>query len=261
MHNIYIDILLFQLPLYGLIIGWACGSWFAISRRRYLLALFFAAIAVLPFVSYLYSYVEARRIAPAARKAEVGAWQRVRITRDNKPRTFITTWNNFGGSIAKTLVGLDRFEKAYGMVGDDWYSYERIAGSTCIETQSDALSISRQDEARQSTACVSAAKIGQRSAVMPRIVEPHLRLLTDRAAPSHHESGGKVFAGDTLELRLVSKAGDQLVSFWEAAHFDVPAYPPIWLNFEKGWAKQSFTADHAPHPEPIKFVLDALGDT
>ena len=259
MHNIYIDILFLQLPLYGLIIGSACGCWFSISRRQYLLALFFAAIAVLPFVSYLYSYVEARRIAPAARKAEVGAWQRVRITHDNKPRTFITTWNNFGGSIAKALVGLDRFEKAYGMVGDDWYSYERIAGSACIETQSDVLSITRQ-EARQSSACVSAAKIGRRFAVTPQIAEPHLRLLTDQTAPSHHESGGKVFAGDTLELRLVSNAGDQ-------TRFVLGASPPRsgvsadMAEFrEKGWAKQSFTADHVPHPEPIKFVLDALGD-
>ncbi|MEK9283427.1 MULTISPECIES: hypothetical protein [unclassified Bradyrhizobium] len=260
MMNVYIEILLFQLPLYGLIIGAAYGSWLAINRRQYLFALFLAAIAVLPFGSYLYSFVEARFVAPIARKAEVESWQRMRITRDNKPRTFITTLGNSGGSIAKTLVGLGRFEKAYGLIGDDWYSFERIPGSVCAEPHYDALSLHRQDEARESTACVSATKLGRRFAATPQIAEPHLRLLTDAAAPSHHQSGGKVYAGDTLELRLVSEEGDQLVSFWEAAHFDVPAFPPILVNGEKGWIKKSFAADHAPRPEPTKFVLDALGD-
>jgi hypothetical protein len=94
---------------------------------------------------------------------------------------------------------------------------------------------------------------------MPEIAEPHLRLLADADAPSHHQSNRGVYASGTLELRLVSDEGNRLVSFWEAPYFDVPAFPPI-LILGKGWRKESFEADHAPRPDVIKFVLDALGE-
>jgi len=257
---IYTEILLSQLPLYGLIVGSAYISWVAIKHGQHLVAVVLAAIAVLPFAAYLYCFVDARFLAPIARKAELASWQRVSINRDNKPRTFITTWENGGGSIAKMLVELARFEKAYGLLADDWYSFERISGSVCEEPRYDALASHTQDEARQSNGCVSVTKVGRRFDHMPRIAEPHLRLLSDKAAPSHHQRDGKVYAGATLELRLVSKEDSQLVSFWEEAYFDVPTFPPILLFAEKRWSKESFAADHASRPEPIKFVLDALGE-
>jgi hypothetical protein len=167
---------------------------------------------------------------------------------------------NFGGSIAKVLVELDRFERAYGLIGDDWYSFVRVAGSACAEPHYNALSLYREDETRKSTACVSVTKVGRRFDFMPQIAEPHLRLLTDEAAPSHHQNSGKVFLSSTLELRLVSKDHNQLVSFWEAPYFDAPVFPPIFSYREKDWFREPFAAEHKPHPEPIRFVLDALGD-
>lgn len=260
MGNIYIDILIFQLPLYALIIGCAYASWRAIKHRKYVLAVLPAAIAGLPFASYAYSFVDARFLAPSARRDEVASWKRMSITRDNKPRTFLTTWAS-GGAVARTLVELGRFEKAYGLIGDDWYSFERPSGSTCAETEDNARVLRRRDDPREPTECVTATRIGSQFTLMPQIAEPHLCLLTDRAAPSHRESNGKIYAGSTFELRLVSRENNQLVSFWEAPYFDVPAFPPVLVVREgKGWIKKAFEADHAPRPEPTKFVLDALGD-
>jgi hypothetical protein len=255
--KIYIEILFLQLPLYALILGCAYASWLAFNRRQYLIAILLAGIAVLPGVSYAYSFVDSRFVAPAARRAEVVSWQRAKITRYNKPNTFITTWQNGGGSIAKALVELDRFEKAYGLIADDWYAFERIQGQICPDTHHDPLAPARQNEARETTACVSVKKLGRY--LMPQISEPHLRLLIDETAPSHHQSASGT-TGRTLELRLVSKEANQLVSFWEVAYFDVPAFPPILVNGEKGWLREPFGVNHTPPPDPIKFVLDAIGD-
>jgi hypothetical protein len=258
MGNIYLDIFVSQLPLYALIIGCAYVSWHAIKHRKSLHAVLPAAIAGLPFASYAYSVVDARYFAPSARQREVASWHRIGITRDNKPRTFLTTWGS-GGSVARTLVDLGRFERAYGLIADDWYSFERPPGSTCTETQDSARPLRRQDDLRGSTACITATKIGSQHKLMPQIDEPHLRLLTDRAAPSHHESNRGVYASSTLELRLVSGENNQLVSFWEIPYFDVPVFPPILIIREgKGWVRESFEGSHPPSPEPIKFVLDAI---
>lgn len=259
-NNVYIDLLIYQLPLYALVIGCGSASWLAINRRQHLLALFLAAVAVFPLLSYVYSVADARFLAPNARKAEVASWPRKRITPHNKPRVFLTTWMAFGGSIAKVLVELDRFERAYGLIGDDWYSFDRVAGSVCAEPRYDALSLYRQDETRKSTACVAVTKVGRRFDFMPQIAEPHLRLLTDETAPSRHQNSGKLYLSSTLELRLVSKDHNQLVSFWKAPYFDAPVFPPIFMYRDKDWVRESFTAERTSRPEPIKFVLDALGD-
>jgi hypothetical protein len=260
MGIVYFRVFLTQLPLYGFIIGCAYAAFLAISRRNYLLALFFAAIVLFPFVNYVYSFVDARVLAPHARTEEVASWRRVSITHGNKPRAFITTWGS-DGLVAKTLVVLGRFEKAYGLIGDDWYYFERTPGTPCAETQYDVRMLLRL---REPTPCVSATKVGRRvgrQLNMPEVAEPHLRLLADADAPSHHESDkGGIFASSTLELRLVSGEGNKLVSFWEAPYFDAPVFPPI-LILREGWFREPFAADHAPRPDVVKFVLDALGDT
>lgn len=258
--NVYIDLLIYQLPLYALVMGCGCASWLAIKRRQHLLALCLAGAAIVPLASYVYAVADARLVAPNARKAEVASWRREKITPENGPRVFLTTWMNVGGSIAKKLVELDRFDRAYGLIGDDWYSFERVAGSACAEPHYNALSLYRQDETLKSTACVSVTKVGRRFDIFPQIAEPHLRLLTDEAAPSRHQNGGKVFGSSTLELRLISRDHDNLVSFWEAPYFDAPAFPPIFMYRDMDWWRESFEAEHSPHPEPIKFVLAALGN-
>ncbi|MGX1167945.1 hypothetical protein AB7M16_004211 [Bradyrhizobium sp. USDA 372] len=255
--KIYIEILFLQLPLYALIVGCAYGSWLEFNRRHYLIAIFLAGIAVLPGATYAYSFAASRFVAPAARRAEVASWPRVKITQDNKPNTFLTTWQNSGGSIAKALVQLDRFEKAYGLVADDWYAFERIQGQVCPQSQHHPLDHARQNETRETTPCVSVKKLGRY--LMPQISEPHLRLLIDGTAPSHHRSASGT-TGRTLELRLVSKEASQLVSFWEVAYFDVPVFPPILVNGEKGWVREPFGTNRMPPPDPLKFVLDAIGD-
>jgi len=65
--------------------------------------------------------------------------------------------------------------------------------------------------------------------IFPQIAEPHLRLLTDEAAPSRHQNAGMVYSSSTLELRLISRDHNNLVSFWEASYFDAPAFPPIFM--------------------------------
>ncbi|MBR0956386.1 hypothetical protein [Bradyrhizobium japonicum] len=259
--NVYVDVLIYQLPLYAVVVGCGYASWLAVNRRKHLLALFLAVAAIFPLVSYVYAIADARFVAPNARKAEVASWPRERITPDNRPHVFLTTWMNFGGSIAKVLVELARFERAYGLIGDDWYSFERVAGSACAEPHYNALSLYRQDQVRKSTACVSVTKVGRRFDSFPQIAEPHLRLLTDEAAPSRDQNGGRVYSSSTLELRLVSSDHNNLVSFWEAPYFDAPAFPPIFMYRDMDWSRESFRAEHLPHPEPIKFVLDALGNT
>jgi hypothetical protein len=248
------------LLLCGSIVGLICAAYLALRRRHYKPALFLAAIAGFPAVSYLYSLVNGTILAPVARRAEVASWQRVSITHDNKPRVFIDTWGT-DGVVPKTLVVLGRFEKAYGHIGDEWYYFERMPGTACAETHYDVRMLDRM---REPTPCVSTTKTGRRMGFrqlnMPEIVEPHLLLLADADAPSHHENKeGGVFMSSTLELRLVSGQGNQLVSFWEAPYFDVPTFPPM-INLD-GWFKVSSAADHAPRPTVVKFVLDALGDT
>jgi hypothetical protein len=259
--NVYIDLLIYQLPLYAFVMGCGYASWLAINRRQHLLALFLVGAAIFPLASYVYAVADARLVAPNARKAEVASWPRERITPDNRPRIFLTTWMNVGGSIARKLVELDRFERAYGLIGDDWYSFERVAGSACAEPHYNALSLYRQDETRKSTACVAVTKVGRRFDIFPQIAEPHLRLLTDEAAPSRHQNGGTVYGSSTLELRSISRDHNTLVSFWEAPYFDAPAFPPIFMYREMEWWRRSFEGEHSRHPEPIKFVLDALGNT
>ena len=258
--EILIERLISQLLLYGSIIGLICAAYLALRGRNYKPALFLAAMAGFPAASYLYSFVNGTILAPAARKVEVASWQRVSITHDNKPRVFISTWGS-DGWVAKTLVVLGRFEKAYGFVGDDWYSFERTPGTTCPETHYDERLLR---QLREPTPCLSATKTGRRMGLrglnMPEIAEPHLLLLADANAPSHHENKvGGIFSSSTLELRLVSDQGNQLVSFWEAPYFDVPLFPPLITR--DGWFRVSVAADHAPRPDVVRFVLDALGDT
>lgn len=256
--NVYIDLLIYQLPLYVFVIGCGYASWLAINRRQHFLALSLAGAAIFPLVSYVYAVADARLVAPNTREAEVASWPREKITPENGPRVFLTTWMNVGGSIAKKLVKLDRFDRAYGLIGDDWYSFERVGGSACAEPHYDGLSLYRQDETRKSTACVSVTKVGRRFDTFPQIAEPHLRLLTDEAAPSRHQNGGRVYVSSTLELRLISRDHNNLVSFWEAPYFEAPTFPPIFMYRDMHWWRESFEAGHSPHPEPIKFVLAAL---
>ncbi|WP_298106427.1 hypothetical protein [Bradyrhizobium sp.] len=261
MGNVYFRLFLTQLPLYAFVVGFICAAYFAFRGRRYIVALCLVAIAGFPAASYLYSYANGRYLAPAERKVEVASWRRESITRDSKPRVFISTWGT-DGVVPKTLVVLGRFEKAYGLVGDDWYYFEQTPGSVCVDTHYDKRMLDRM---RGAVPCVSATKTGRRKAFrqlnMPEIAEPHLLLLADADAPLHHESDTReIFASSTLELRHVSDSGNKLVSFWEAPYFDVPVFPPI-LILGKGWFRTSFAADHAPRPDVVKFVLDALGDT
>ena len=107
--------------------------------------------------------------------------------------------------------------------------------------------------------CISVTRVGRRFDLTPQIAEAHLRLLDDRSAPSHRENGNVIFAGSTLELRLVSQQGNQLVSFWEAPYFEVPTFPPAMVG-ANGWVKRQFEAEHAPRPKPLDFVLNALDE-
>jgi hypothetical protein len=260
MGMVYFRVLLTQLPLYAFVLGFICAAYFAFRGRSYIVALCSVAIASFPAASYLYSYANGKILAPAARRVEVASWRREGITHDNKPRVFISTWGT-DGVVPKTLVVLGRFEKAYGLVGDDWYYFERTPATGCVDTHYDMRMLLRM---RGPVPCVSATKTEQRRAFrqlnIPEIAEPHLLLLADANAPLHHESGqGETFASSTLELRLVSDAGNKLVSFWEAPYFDIPVFPPI-LILGKGWFRGSFAAEHAPRPDVVKFVLDALGE-
>jgi hypothetical protein len=251
--NLYLDLFLIHLPLYGFSAGFACVAFVAAHRRDYVLAALMAATAAFPFASYYYYSVEARDEAPRARRAEVASWPRVRITHDNMPRVFLTTYGT-DGFVPKTLVAIGRFEKAYGLIADDWYSFERVSGAACAEAGKDERAVRRF--LHNPNPCVTLTRIVSRRMNTPDIAEPHLRLLADQEAPSHHEIDGTVFASSTLELRLVSKEGNQLVSFWEAPYFRVPVFPP--LLGKDGWARDWFAAEHAPRPDVVHFVLDAL---
>jgi hypothetical protein len=255
--NLYLDILLIHLPLYGLCAGFLFAALFAAVRRRYAVALLLAGIAAFPFVNYYYAYVSAKDEAPRARRAEVASWPQVRITHDNRPRVFLSTYGT-DGFVPKTIIALGAFEKAYGVIGDYWYSFERVPGAACDEAGKDERAI-RQKYLHDPNPCVTLTKIVRRDSLLPDIAEPHLRLLADREAPSHHETDGTVFASSTLELRLVSKEGNQLASFWEAPYFRVPVFPPLLLK--SGWSTDWFAAEHAHRPDVVHFVLDALSGT
>jgi hypothetical protein len=162
----------------------------------------------------------------------VASWPRIRITHDNMPRVFLTTYGT-DGFVPKTIVAIGRFEKAYGLIADDWYSFERVPSAACAEAGKDERAV-RQQFLHEPNPCVKLTKIGSARMMFPNIAEPHLRLLADREAPSHHEIDGTVFASSTLELRLVSKEGNQLISFWEAPYFRVPVFPP--LLGKDGWS-------------------------
>lgn len=259
--NIYnlatISNIISQLVFYGSVIALICAAYLALRHRLNRPALVLAAMAGFPALSYLYSLITGTMVAPVVRRMEVASWQRVSITRDNRPHIFVGT----GTDVPKALVALGRFDKAYGVLGDEWYSFERAQDAACTEERYDARLLDRM---RGPTPCVTATKTGRRMGfkqlILPEIAEPYLLLLTDANAPSHHESGAReIFMSSTLELRLVSGQGDQLVSFWEAPYFDVPLFPPR-LTLD-GWFKASTAADHAPRPAVMKFVMDALGDT
>lgn len=243
------------LVFFGSIVGLICAAYFILRGRRYQHALLLATIVGFPALSYLYLFANGRVVAPVMRKAEVASWQRVSIPPNNKPRVFV----GGGERLAKTLVAIGAFEKAYGLNGDDWYSVERTPGTACPETLDDLREIGRSSGP---PSCVSATKIGRRRGFrqlnLPEIAEPYLLLLADGDAPSHHtnEAGG-VFASSTFELRLVSDQGNQLVSFWEAPYFDIPAFPPGLTG--DGWFKVSLGADHSPRPDVLRFVLDGVG--
>jgi hypothetical protein len=162
-----------------------------------------------------------------------------------------------GSIVPKTLVFLGQFEKAYGQIGDEWVYFEPMPGTVCAHTHYD---VSLPNRMREPTPCVSMTKTGRRMGFrrlnVPEIAEPYLLLLTDMDAPSHHVSeNGEV--GNTLELRLVSDQGNQLVSFWEAPYFDIPLFPP--MIGPNGWFKVP-SVDRMSSPAEVKFVLDALGD-
>jgi hypothetical protein len=247
------------LLLSGSIIGLIFAAYLTLRGRHYKPALFLAAMTGFPAVSYLYSLVNGTILAPVARKVEVASWRRVSITHDNKPHVFIDAWG-IDGVVPKTLVVLGRFERGFGRIGDEWYYFERMPGTVCAENH---YGVRMLDRMRGSTPCVSTTKTGRRAVFrklnMPEIVEPHLLLLADANAPSHYESkSGGIFASSTLELRLVSDQGNQLVSFWEAPYFNVPKFPPM-ITLD-GWFKVWSTADHTHRPVVVKFVLDALCD-
>jgi hypothetical protein len=262
---LYTLLFLVQLPLYVFTIACFFGAIVATRRRKRSLALALATLAVAPFVGYYYSFIEEKYRTPTARKSEVASWPHVSIGRENKPQIFFTTMA-YGGSISKRLVELGRFGKAYGLVGDDWYSFERARDPACIEYRYDDRKPRARDPLQptgvhplEPSPCVSVTRVGRRFDLTPQIAEAHLRLLDDRSAPSHRESEGITFASSTLELRLVWEQGDQLVSFWEAPYFKVPTFPPTMVG-ANGWVREWFEAEHAPRPNPVNFVLDALSD-
>jgi hypothetical protein len=255
--NLYLDIVVIYLPLYAFCAGFLLAALFAAVRRRYAVALLLAGLAALPFVNYHYAYVSAKDEAARARRAEVASWPQIRVTRDNRPRVFLTTYGT-DGFVPKTIIALGSFEKAYGVIGDYWYSFERVPGAACDEAGKDERAI-RQKYLHDPNPCVTLTKMYNVRMNTPNIAEPHLRLLADREAPSHHETDQTVFASSTLELRLVSKEDNQLVSFWEAPYFRIPVFPPLLLK--NGWSTGWFEAEHAPRPDVVHFVLDALSGT
>jgi len=109
---------------------------------------------------------------------------------------------------------------------------------------------------------VTITKVGQqsfRSLNIPDIAEPHLSLLADGEAPHHLKAGRDIFSNSTLELRLDSRGDSQLVSFWEAPYFQAPLFPPVLTG--DGWSTQPYEAAHAPRPDHVQFVKDALEGT
>ena len=251
-------IFLLYLPFYGLCIGLVCAAFAAARRGRNVLALLLAPAVTAPFVNYVSASVEARYEAPRARRAEVASWPRTIITEDNRPRVFVDTSEFASGFIPSTLVALGRFEKAYGLVGDDWYSFERVPSAACIESGKDERAILRRNP-RVPNPCVTLTIAGRRSGKdlnIPEIAESYLKLLTDRDAFSGR-TDNVVVAGSILELRLMSDEGGKLVSFWEAPYFQAPIFPPFTLG-KGGWATDRFQAEHTAKPDVVEFVLDAL---
>lgn len=260
MGLIYAILVVSQLPLYGFIIGFAWAACAAVRDRRRGRALWLAAVAAFPLACYLYAYIDARVLAPPARQAEVASWPRASITRENRPRVFLTT-SGTDGHVPKAMVALGLFEKAYGVIANDWYSVERVDSPACVDAGKDERAI-RNRNPNQPDPCLKLTKIERRDTLrpnIPQIAEPHLRLLVDRDAPSHREIDKTVFAGGTLELRLVSEAGSELVSFWEAPYFRVPSIPP--LLGREGWLRGWFAGEHTPRPDTVQFVRDALRGT
>jgi hypothetical protein len=245
---------------WGSIGGLIYAVYLALRWRLYMPALILAATVGFPALSYLYHFLNGTVVAPALRKAEVASWRRVSITGDSKPRVFVDTWST-NGYVPKALVALGRFEKAYGRIGDDWYYFERTPGAVCPENHYDVRMLDRMS---QSVPCVLGTKTGGRAGFrqlnIPEIAEPRLLLLADRGAPSHYQhEAGRPCTSNTLELRLVSDQGNQLVSFCEIPYFEVPMFPPN-LNLD-GWFKVSAAASYARRPEAVRFVLDALNQT
>jgi hypothetical protein len=252
---------------FGSLIALICAAYFALRYRLYWQALFLAGTIGLPAASYVFSYVNGTILFPIVRELQVASWHRASITRNNKPRVFISTLEvgggtlrnpEVGGVLPKALVVLGQFERAYGLIHSDWYYFERTPGMDCAEIRSAKNML---DLLRKETPCVTATKTDKRwqfgKINMPEIAEPHLALLNGEQAPSHLENFmGGTFSNGALELRLVSGQNNQLVSFWEATWF----WAPVLRLTLDGWFKVMYAAGHPVHPDNLKFVLEALGD-
>lgn len=213
-----------------------------------------AAIAVLligfaPLAHYAYATIGGGVLAWIKRDVEVAFWPRKKMTPDTVPKVLVApaSW------VAKTLVGVGPFERAYGMQGEQWYAFERTGNPDCPSRTEWQKYPPSQDVAKP-TQCVRATEVAG-----PQFAGPHLRLFFENDAPSRNRPNEGRVSSSTLELRWIDGTASELVAFWENAYFDVPSFPPVLLG-SKGWLRQTHYAFRAEErPDPRLFILDAVG--
>lgn len=238
---------LFQFVPYGLPIVILIYALLRLRRDRQR-ALILLALAFAPVAHYAYRSFTDRVLAPQLRAAQVAAWPRKTMTAETAPKILIApAW-----SIAKTLVGVGTFEKAYGPWRDQWYVYERTSNPGC-PSRDEWQQYPGDRDYPKSTRCVAAA-----TSDPPDVREPHLRLFFEEHAPSRHRPTEGVVSSSTLELRWSDGQRSQLVAFWERAYFNVPVFPP--LLGPTGWFRENLheAGGYKPRPDPRAFILEAL---
>jgi hypothetical protein len=251
MASLYLFFLMIQLTLYGPVLVVLIVAIKLLGTGRRAAGFLFLALAAAPFGIYAVDFVHSRLQVPA-RDTEVASWHRTKITQENRP-TILVTQASWG--IARSLVESGLFQKAYAKWDrNHWIVYERRLNPDCPAPYNLLKNWYDKDRLAE-TPCVTAAW-----SVEPELKEPHLRLLPDHYAPSHHKfgEGNTVVSGSTLELRLAADGRDELVSYWEIPYFKLPAFPPQVTG--SGWVRE----DYAPRqfekrPDPRTFVLDAIG--
>ncbi|MEN3376268.1 MAG: hypothetical protein V7604_1623 [Hyphomicrobiales bacterium] len=242
--------LIIQLVLYGPVLVALIFAVKLLNTGHRAAGFLLLALAAAPFGIYAVDFIHSKLQVPA-RDAEVASWRRTKITQQNRP-TILVTQASWG--IARSLVESGLFQKAYAKWDrDDWIVYERRPNPDC-PTPYNLLKNWYDNDRLAETPCITAAWSAE-----PELMEPHLRLLPDRYAPSHYAfgEGNSVVSGSTLELRLRVDGRDELVAYWEIPYFKVLAFPP---QVGSGWVREVYAPrQFEKKPDPRTFVLDAIG--